>query len=118
MRKGTMMVALVALLVAIFATAAYAAVIEGDGGNNDLDESTGNGVNDQMYGYGGEDRLEAWQYTDDRDKLYGGRGKDDLDVADGDPDDVADGGRGEESTCYADVGDEVHRCDGNVTWFK
>jgi len=109
------MVALVVLMVVIFATAAYAQTFYGGSGTDEFFDTPGN---DQMYGYGGNDHLLADEFAGDRDKLYGGRGKDDLDVADGDPDDVADGGRGEESTCYADVGDEVHRCDGNVTWFK
>src|SRR5215204_7707026 len=75
MRKGTMMVALVALLVAIFATAAYAQTFIGDSGNDSSTETPGN---DQMYGYGGEDELLAYIYGGDRDKLYGGRGNDYL----------------------------------------
>ena|SRR5215203_4691818 len=111
-RKGTMMVALVALLVAIFATAAYAQTFIGDSGNDTFTETPGN---DQMYGYGGEDELLAYIYGGDRDKLYGGRGNDYLEGHDGDGDDLIVGGKGGDDECYADFGDEVHSCDGNVT---
>ena len=110
-RKGTMMVALVALLVAIFATAAYAQTFIGDSGNDTFYETPGN---DQMYGYGGEDELYAYQYENDVDKLYGGRGNDLVVTLDGDTDDVANGGRGRHDRCFVDPGDEVHACDGNV----
>ena len=110
MRKGTTMVALVALMVAIFATAAYAQAFYGDGGTDVFNETSGN---DQMYGYGGEDKLYAYNYGGDRDKLYGGRNGDLVITDDGDGDDIADGGRGEDA-CYIDPGDEVHKCDGNV----
>ena len=119
MRKGTIMVALVALLVAIFATAAYAASIDCSGGtcngtgeNDQLFESSGN---DQMYGFRGEDILFANITGGDRDKLYGGRGNDALRADDGDGDDLVEGGRGRNDECTVDPGDEVHSCDGNVT---
>ena len=111
MRKGTMMVALMALLVAIFATAAYAQTFIGDSGNDTFYETPGN---DQMYGYGGQDRLEAWQEFYDRDKLYGGRNNDYLNADDEDPDDLLVGGRGQNDRCFVDAGDEVKSCDGNV----
>jgi len=121
MRKGTTIVALVALLVAIFATAAYAATIYCDGGGcfgtsdpDTLWEDNADNVNDQMYGYGGEDELYAYQYENDVDKLYGGRGNDLVVTLDGDTDDVANGGRGQHDRCFVDPGDEVHKCDGNV----
>ena len=119
-RKGTMMVALVALLVAIFATAAYAATInctggpcKGTGDPDTLNESAGN---DQMYGYGARDFLDANNAAPgDTDTLRGGRNNDDLVADDGDGDDVVYGGRGRDGECTVDEGDEVHECDGNVT---
>ena len=120
MRKGTTIVALVALLVAIFATAAYA-VIQCDGGscfgtsNPDiLYEDNANNVDDQMYGYGSADSLYAYGFTDDRDKLYGGRGNDYLAADDGDDEDLLVGGRGRNDDCWGDLGDEFQGCDGNV----
>ena len=119
MRKGTKMVALVALLVAIFATAAYAATIincnggtcYGTNGEDEMYETSGN---DQIYGFRGDDYIDAYSYEGDRDKLYGGRNNDDLYSDDGDGDDLIVGGRGQEDECFVDFGDEVHSCDGNV----
>ena len=111
MRKGPMMVALVALLVAIFATAAYAATIEGDNGDDDLFETP---RRDFMYGFGGEDFLDATRFDDDTDKLYGGRHNDDLYADDGDGRDLLDGGRGRNDYCEGDRGDSFRNCDGNV----
>jgi len=112
MRKGTMMVALVALLVAIFATAAYAATIKGTAQNDVIVNETAG--DDQIYGFRGADFIEARQFAGDRDKLYGGRGNDELDADDNDPDDLVVGGRGRNDSCEGDVGDEFKSCDGNV----
>ena len=125
-RKGTMMVALGALLVAIFATAAYADTINCQGGNcfgtddpDILNEVTNPprplAANEQMYGFRGADELNAWQYGwSDTDKLYGGRGNDTLNAADNDPDDLVYGGRGRNDVCIIDAGDETKGCDRNV----
>jgi hypothetical protein len=110
MRKGPMMVALVALLVAIFATAAYAATIEGDNSDDELFETP---RSDSMYGFGGEDVLEAWDFRGDTDNLYGGRGNDDVIADDGDGRDLLDGGRGRNDYCEGDRGDSFRNCDGN-----
>jgi Ca2+-binding RTX toxin-like protein len=121
MRKGTtMVVALAALLVAIFATAAYALdTINCTGGpcyGTDnvefFDETAGN---DQIYGYGGDDALFAYFWGDDTDKLYGGSNNDDLIADDGDGMDVLVGGKGKDDFCQGDVGDKFKQCDGNVT---
>ena len=122
-RKGTMMVALVAQLVAIiFVTAAYAATINCTGGScfgtpdsDTLNESAGD---DQMHGGKGGDKLDANNAAPgDRDKTYGGRGNDDLFADDGDNEDLLVGGRGRNDECFADEGDEVQSCDHNVTRF-
>jgi hypothetical protein len=101
MRKGTMMVALVALLVAIFATAAYADLIEGNRRANILNETSGD---DQMYGYRGGDSLYADVFGNDIDELFGGRGDDRLYADDGDNLDLLKGGGGTDR-CYGDSGD-------------
>jgi hypothetical protein len=107
MRKTGMMVAMVALLVAMFATAAYAATIEGNNRDNTLFETP---QNDRIYGNAGNDELNAWEYSGDTDRLYGGRGRDVLYADDGDGQDLLDGGRGYDE-CYGDVGDTFVRCE-------
>ena len=120
MRKGTIMVALAALLVAIFATAAYALTADCTGGpcygtkqDDHLDETQNSG-DDQMYTYRGEDVLHAFQYPGDTDKLYGGPNNDQVDADDGDGNDLVVGGGGGDDRCWVDAGDEVKSCDGNV----
>ena len=103
MRRRTIMtVILMALLVATFATAAYAAVvIEGTNGPNTLYESS---RNDVMYGYGGDDTLKAFRFAGESDVLYGGDQNDRLNTADGDDRDTNYGGRGYD-VCVGDSGD-------------
>jgi len=110
MRRTTILVAVVAVLVAMFATAAYAATIYGDNASNELRETASD---DQMYGYSGKDVLHAYLYNNDIDKLYGGRNADYVYADDGDPDDLVNGGRGIDF-CFGDQGDEFKACDGNV----
>ena len=107
MRKGTTMVALVALMVAIFATAAYAAnLIEGNNRNNTLNETSGD---DDMFGYKGDDVLKANLFlgVDDVDNAYGGADTDFVYVNDGDSDDFAAGGAGPRDRCIVDDLSEV-----------
>ena len=103
MRKGTMMVALVALMVALFATAAYAANINGNNNNNNLFETSGD---DTMRGYGGNDVLDANNYSGDDDVLRGGSGNDRNLANDGDTLDSVVGGPGFD-TCVVDARREV-----------
>ena len=98
-RKGTIVVALVALMVAIFATAAYADTITGNDRNNTLRETGGD---DDMFGKGGEDTLLAGQYSGDVDNLYGNGQKDYLDAVDEDTDDFVAGGAGSGDVCWVD----------------
>jgi Ca2+-binding RTX toxin-like protein len=106
MRKTGIMVAMVALLVAMFATAAYAATIEGGRGNDTLFESPGN---DRIFGRAGNDTIDASRFSADTDKLFGGRGSDTLNADDGDAFDLLDGGRGFD-TCIGDPGDTFVSC--------
>ena len=86
-----MMVAMVAVMVALFATAAYAATIEGNDRNNTLFETAGN---DLIRGFGGDDVLDANNFGGDEDLLRGGPGNDRLLANDGDSMDLLFGGPG------------------------
>jgi len=115
MRKGTIMVALVALLVAIFATAAYAATITCTGGtcngtsrSDTLKESSGD---DQMYGFRGADLIDARTYGGDEDIGYGGGGDDKVKVNDGDFEDTANGGGGSDLCVVDNVSEVGDGCD-------
>jgi RTX calcium-binding nonapeptide repeat (4 copies) len=103
MRKITLLLSVLALVVALSATAAYALVtITGDSGDNILRESP---EDDIMYGRGGVDVLEAFDFSGDRDELRGGAGNDNLDAEDGDGDDFLYGGRGNNDVCEVGEGD-------------
>ncbi len=91
MRKTGMMVAMVAVMVALFATAAYAATIEGNDRNNTLFETAGDDV---IRSFGGDDVIDANNFGGDRDVLRGGTGNDRLLANDGDQLDSVFGGPG------------------------
>ena len=98
MRKTGMMVAMVAVMVALFATAAYAATIEGNNRNNTLFETAGDDI---IRGFGGDDVIDANNFSGDRDVLRGGFGNDTLLANDGDTLDSVFGGPGFD-TCVVD----------------
>ncbi len=117
MRKVTMMVALVALMVALFATAALAVNkqctnlrCEGTNNRDTLYERGGNGTPDNIFGLRGPDRLVATAFTNDEDNLYGNTGDDRLLADDGDALDTLDGGRGNDY-CSGDAGDTFVSCE-------
>jgi Ca2+-binding RTX toxin-like protein len=92
MRRTTMLVVLVAVLVvAVAAPVAYAAVKEGNAGDNYIRETCGN---DTLIGRGGSDTLDANNCGGDTDILKGNRGNDRLLVNDNDSLDAASGGPG------------------------
>ncbi len=66
-------------------------------------------VRDRVYGYDAKDRLVASTFSNDEDKLYGGRGNDVLFTNDNDGRDLANGGKGRDR-CVADPGDRVRSC--------
>lgn len=107
MRRVTMLLAAVAVMVSLFAAVAYAATIEGTSQGEVLQESS---LNDTIYGRGGNDIVEARSFVDDKDVVYGNGGGDDLRVADGDTLDTANGGKGND-TCIGDQGDEFIGCE-------
>jgi Ca2+-binding RTX toxin-like protein len=98
------------MLVAMFATAAYAEIISGGSGSEILNETP---YDDQMYGNEGDDTLYAYQYGNDADELFGGSGNDDLAADDTEGRDGMDrinGGRGFDQ-CYGDKGDHFKKCE-------
>jgi Ca2+-binding RTX toxin-like protein len=103
MRKTGMMVAIVAVMVALFATAAYAATIEGNDNANALFETPND---DLIRGFGGGDVLDANNYGGDRDILRGGPGNDRLLANDGDRLDTVYGGPGFD-ICVVDARIEI-----------
>ena len=103
MRKTGLMVALVAVMAALFATAAYAATIEGNDNPNVLIETAGD---DRLEGRGGGEVLAANNFGGDRDVLVGGGGNDRLLANDGDTMDIVNGGAGFD-ICVVDARSEV-----------
>jgi len=95
-----MLVGIVALITVLFASGALAIAHQcagspctGTNGPDKLYERGGNGTGDRIYGRGGGDVLLANEWTRDRDILRGGRGKDRLNVNDGDSRDTVSGGK-------------------------
>ena len=80
-RRAPMMLAAIAVMVALFATAAYAAVITGTAASDVLIESQ---RNDTINGRGGGDDLRAGKFEFDTDDLNGGTGADELIARDAD----------------------------------
>jgi hypothetical protein len=109
MRKTVMMMALVALFTLVAASVAYAAVREGNAGNNYINETCGN---DTLIGRGGNDVLDANNCRPDVgpdvDRLRGNSGNDWLLANDGDTSDRLRGGAGFD-TCVVDRRAEVVR---------
>ena len=109
------MVAIVALMVALFATAAYAAAtaVYGTNGDEWVDESSGL-LDDRIYALDGDDYINAvlgWSTTNsDTDKLFGGKGDDDLAADDGDGADLLNGGPGYDR-CWGTQGDRFASCE-------
>jgi hypothetical protein len=101
MRRVMLMVAAMAMMVSLFAVAAYAAEIQGTGNSELLFESGPDGLNDKIAGHRGEDELFANEYSNDTDKVKGQRQGDTIYVNDGDFEDTANGGPGYD-TCYID----------------
>jgi RTX calcium-binding nonapeptide repeat (4 copies) len=102
MRRVTLILAAVAMMVSLFAVVAYAAEIRGTGNSETLVETQNNGANDKIVGHRGEDIINANEFTDDTDKVKGNRQNDTINVEDGDPNDTANGGPGTD-TCFVDT---------------
>src|SRR5215217_5967937 len=91
MRRVTLMLAAMAMMVSLFAAAAYAATIVGTDQPEKLFESD---LNDKIAGRAGGDEIDASTYMGDTDKVNGNRGADHIFVDDTDDFDTVQGGRG------------------------
>ena len=78
-------------------------IIRGQEGN---DELAGGEDDDTLYGNSGDDVIVDRLSTNDNDTVYGGGGDDDIDVSDGDGDDVVSCGTGRDRV-WADSGDDI-----------
>ncbi len=110
MRKVAMLMAALAILVLVAATAVYAVnktcasrPCSGTVARDILYERNGNRVPDAIYGLQSADRINAGTFERDRDQLYGGPGNDRLGAADVDGNDTLNGGGGID-TCIGDIG--------------
>jgi Ca2+-binding RTX toxin-like protein len=106
-RRAPMLLAAMAVMVALFATAAYAAVITGTAHSDKLYESQ---RSDTIEGRGGPDNLRADRFPFDTDDLKGGTGTDLLKARDGDDRDTLDGGKGFDK-CLGDQLDTYISCE-------
>jgi Ca2+-binding RTX toxin-like protein len=113
MRRVTMLLAALAVMVTLFTAVAYAGTIEGTSQSDNLNESQ---LADDIFGRGGNDIIDADFYTtpEDEDELRGNRGNDEIDASDGDDSDFVNGGPGTDE-CAADDGDEVVNCELPIT---
>jgi len=109
-RKVAVLAATVAVLVLVAVTAVYAVnkhcTSKPCTGTNLADilyERNGDGVPDAIYGFQGNDRLNAATFENDADKLYGGLNNDRLNTVDTDGNDNLNGGSGFD-TCNGDRG--------------
>jgi hypothetical protein len=115
MRRVTLMLAAMAVMVSLFAVAAYAANIVGTELDDILKESQ---REDQINGQEGDDRINANVFSlketpgaeGDVDDVDGNRGEDFINIKDGDNLDTADGGP-DTDICKADWGDDVINCE-------
>jgi Ca2+-binding RTX toxin-like protein len=109
MHRGTLLLAAIAVMVALFATAAYAAVvtIQGTPDNNVLFETPGD---DTIDGRNGSDEIHAEDYPYDVDVLRGHSDRDTLNAQDQDGYDTINGGANRD-TCIGDKGDTFEECE-------
>jgi hypothetical protein len=116
MRKLAMVVTLVVMLVPLVAVAAFAAdqLIQckgipcyGSGNDDKILERIGNGKPDKIYPKGGHDLILANKYTNDIDVVKSSKGWDKINVADGDRNDTASGGKGAHDWCIVDSRSEA-----------
>jgi Ca2+-binding RTX toxin-like protein len=112
MRRVTLMLAAMAVMVSLFAVVAYAADIQGTNDSEDLLESS---RSDTIKALEGDDFINATGYastatSEETDRAHGNNGDDIIWVNDGDGDDHAFGGEGDD-TCLGDLGDEFSGCE-------
>jgi hypothetical protein len=109
MRRVTLMLATMAVMMGLFATVAYAVTIAGTDEGEVILESN---LDDTIFGRGGADRIRADVFGPkhgsprDTDVARGNRGDDRIRIDDGDGRDTAIGGSGDD-VCVGDPGDEL-----------
>ena len=116
MRKLIMVMALVVVTVPLLVGAAFAyeQVIQCTGKpcygtrNNELiHERIGRGVPDKIIAKAGSDTIRANTYGNDKDVVWSGKGRDKINVRDGDPKDRIRGGKGAHDWCIVDANSEL-----------
>jgi RTX calcium-binding nonapeptide repeat (4 copies) len=109
MRRVMLMLAAIAVMVSLFAVAAYAADIQGTNNTEQLNESN---KNDQIHALSGDDDIFAGVYQNigDSDRAHGNKGDDFIDLRDQDIKDHAWGGKGEDD-CWGETGDSFTGCE-------
>ena len=110
MRRVTMMLAAMALMVSLLAAVAYAATIEGTNQEGEILQESN--LNDTIFGRGGSDVINARTFANDRDVVNGNAGHDQIHVDDEDGRDTATGGNGVDE-CHIDPNDEAN-CENEV----
>jgi hypothetical protein len=124
MRKLMMALALVVVMVPLVGAAALAAdqLIQcksipcyGSGNDDKILERIGNGKAEEILPRGGYDLILANKYTNDIDAVKGSKGWNKINVADGDPNDTAGGGKGGHDWCIVDSRSEASRSCDKVT---
>ena len=119
MRKPMMVLGVVVVLVPLLAAAGALAATgqliqckkvpcHGANGDDRILERIGDAKDDVIVPRGGEDRVLANKYTNDRDVVRRGKGGDRINVADGDTLDTANGGKGRDR-CIVDARREAGR---------
>jgi Ca2+-binding RTX toxin-like protein len=111
MRRGTMLLAAIAVMVALFAGAAYAATISGTAERDILVESQ---LDDVINARAGDDKVKAQFKQWDKDELRGNSGDDLLRADDGDDWDIVNGGAGNEDLCIGDAEDDFLNCEDTI----
>src|SRR5215203_6627053 len=111
MRRLMVMMAMVVLLVGVFAAAAYSRTFTctdlpcyGTSDRDVINERPAAGTPDEIFGRAGADTIYAGISFEDVDILHGQKGNDRLNTGDGDRRDKVYGGKGTD-TCRVDEGD-------------
>lgn len=125
MKRVTVFMVAVALLVSTFTgvAAALEVIICGTSSDRDpggvicrgtddedqITERQGNSLNDTIYAEGRDDIVDAAEFRDDEDRVYGDGGNDRIRTDDGDNQDFINCGKGNEDIAIADGGDNVSK---------
>ena len=117
MKKLMLLGALAAVLTLALAGVALAKSVQcttancrGTSHEDRLFERVGNGLEDNIHGWGGKDVEDATGSTNDTDNLFGGRGDDTLRATDGDGLDTLNGGKGTD-ICFGGADDTYISCE-------